>query len=131
MKDICMIAIQIMERIEYIHNKNIIHRDIKPENLVLESNGYLRITDFGVAKRNSKDNSKVLKEISETTMFLLLLLEEILNIMKHLIKLLMKKITKEGTIIIYVEMKMKKRMKKEVIVLGKLVNIILEKIIKI
>ena len=43
--------------LEYIHNKNIIHRDIKPENLVLESNGYVRITDFGVAKINEEDNS--------------------------------------------------------------------------
>ena len=42
--------------LEYIHNKNIIHRDIKPENLVLESNGYVRITDFGVAKINEEDN---------------------------------------------------------------------------
>ena len=43
--------------LEYIHSKNIIHRDIKPENLVLESNGYVRITDFGVAKINEPDNS--------------------------------------------------------------------------
>ena len=43
--------------LEYIHANNIIHRDIKPENLVLESNGYLRITDFGVAKINEEDNS--------------------------------------------------------------------------
>ena len=43
--------------LEYIHNNNIIHRDIKPENLVLESNGYVRITDFGVAKINEEDNS--------------------------------------------------------------------------
>ena len=41
--------------LEYIHSKNIIHRDIKPENLVLESNGYVRITDFGVAKINEED----------------------------------------------------------------------------
>ena len=44
--------------LEYIHKNNIIHRDIKPENLVLDSKGYLRITDFGVAKKNKKDNSK-------------------------------------------------------------------------
>ena len=43
--------------LEYIHSKSIIHRDIKPENLVLESNGYLRLTDFGVAKKNEIDNS--------------------------------------------------------------------------
>jgi len=44
--------------LEYIHKNNIIHRDIKPENLVLDSKGYLRITDFGIAKKNKKDNSK-------------------------------------------------------------------------
>jgi len=47
----------IILALEYIHSKNVIHRDIKPENLVLELNGYLRITDFGVAKINEKDNS--------------------------------------------------------------------------
>lgn len=35
---------------EYIHNKNIIHKDIKPDNLVFSSNGYLKITDFGISR---------------------------------------------------------------------------------
>jgi len=35
---------------EYMHSRNIIYRDLKPENLVLEDNGYLKITDFGFAK---------------------------------------------------------------------------------
>lgn len=35
--------------LEYVHNKGIIHRDIKPENLVFENDGYLRLTDFGIA----------------------------------------------------------------------------------
>ena len=43
--------------LEYIHNNNIIHRDIKPENLVSDENGYIRITDFGVAKINKGGNS--------------------------------------------------------------------------
>ena len=43
--------------LEYIHNNNIIHRDIKPENLVSDENGYIRITDFGVAKIRKEDNS--------------------------------------------------------------------------
>ena len=43
--------------LEYIHNKNIIHRDIKPENLVSDEKGYIRITDFGVAKIRKEDNS--------------------------------------------------------------------------
>ena len=43
--------------LEYIHSKNVIHRDIKPENLVCDERGYIAITDFGVAKKNLKDNS--------------------------------------------------------------------------
>jgi len=29
----------------------VLHRDIKPENIVLQSNGYLRITDLGIARK--------------------------------------------------------------------------------
>ena len=48
----------IIQGLNHIHSNNIIHRDIKPENLVLDSRGYVRITDFGIAKENEKDNSK-------------------------------------------------------------------------
>lgn len=42
--------------LEFLHNKGIIHRDIKPENLVLDSNGYVRITDLGIAREWRSDN---------------------------------------------------------------------------
>jgi len=42
---------------EYIHGNNVLHRDIKPENMVIDDKGYVRITDFGIAKLYSRDNS--------------------------------------------------------------------------
>ena len=46
----------IVQGLEYIHNQCIIHRDIKPENLVFDQRGYLKITDFGIARVWSPDN---------------------------------------------------------------------------
>ncbi|KRW98381.1 Protein kinase-like domain [Pseudocohnilembus persalinus] len=43
--------------LEYLHNNNIIHRDIKPENLVLDSDGYVRTTDLGIARIWKPDNA--------------------------------------------------------------------------
>ena len=48
----------IVTGLEYLHINHIIHRDIKPENLVLDNKGYLRITDFGIARVLSSDNSR-------------------------------------------------------------------------
>ena len=35
---------------EYMHSMDVIYRDLKPENLLLDREGYLKITDFGFAK---------------------------------------------------------------------------------
>ena len=43
--------------LEYLHVHNVIHRDIKPENLVLDKKGYLRLTDFGIAKIAMQENA--------------------------------------------------------------------------
>ena len=48
----------IILSLDYIHTNNILHRDLKPENLVLDSNGYMKLTDFGIAKIYKKENYK-------------------------------------------------------------------------
>lgn len=46
-------GIQIAETLEYAHSKGVIHRDIKPNNIILQSNGCIKITDFGIARIES------------------------------------------------------------------------------
>ena len=49
----------IVTGLEYLHINSIVHRDIKPENLILDENGYIRITDFGIASFSNKNNSRI------------------------------------------------------------------------
>jgi serine/threonine protein kinase len=47
----------IILALDYTHSNNILHRDLKPENFVFDKDGYLRLTDYGIAKFYTKDNS--------------------------------------------------------------------------
>ncbi|CAD8209176.1 unnamed protein product [Paramecium octaurelia] len=47
----------ILLSLTYLHQHGIIHRDLKPENLVLEEDGYMRLTDLGIARINKGNNA--------------------------------------------------------------------------
>ena len=44
------LMIQVCKGMEFAHSKNVIHRDLKPENILLNTDGRVKVADFGVAK---------------------------------------------------------------------------------
>jgi serine/threonine protein kinase/cytochrome c-type biogenesis protein CcmH/NrfG len=41
---------QVLEAVQYAHEKHVIHRDLKPANILVAESGQVRLLDFGVAK---------------------------------------------------------------------------------
>ncbi|KAJ8005523.1 hypothetical protein DPEC_G00118840 [Dallia pectoralis] len=41
----------VTEAFEYLHHNRVIYRDLKPENLMLDTDGYIKLVDFGFAKK--------------------------------------------------------------------------------
>lgn len=54
-----MIGLQIIDRLQYMHNRKFIHRDIKPENFLLgtyEKCNKIYVIDFGLSKKFIQKN---------------------------------------------------------------------------
>ena len=65
LKTVCMLGIQMITRLQYIHNKHILHRDIKPDNFImgLDNNSWkVYLIDFGLSKKYR--SSRTLKHIN-------------------------------------------------------------------
>lgn len=49
-EEIIDLGLQVAEALDYAHRKGIVHRDIKPSNIILQPDGQIKITDFGIAR---------------------------------------------------------------------------------
>ena len=47
---VASVATQILEALRFAHKKGVIHRDIKPQNIIVDDDGRVKVTDFGIAR---------------------------------------------------------------------------------
>ena len=50
---ITSIASQILEALRFAHRRDVVHRDIKPQNMIVDDEGRVKVTDFGIARAGS------------------------------------------------------------------------------
>ena len=61
---------EIILALEYLHNAGVVYRDVKPENILIDSEGHVRLTDFGLSKGGLEDNNGMTESFCGTTEYL-------------------------------------------------------------
>ncbi|HKB41061.1 MAG TPA: protein kinase, partial [Gemmataceae bacterium] len=69
-RGVARIGVQVAEALAYAHRQGILHRDIKPSNLLLDAQGTVWVTDFGLAKAEGTDELTHVGDIVGTIRFM-------------------------------------------------------------
>ena len=68
---IAEIGVEVASALSYAHTRGIVHRDIKPGNLILDRNGKIWVTDFGLAKFQVRlDDESLTKDLVGTPRYM-------------------------------------------------------------
>lgn len=67
---IISITAQILEALRFAHRRNVIHRDIKPQNIIVDDEGHVKVTDFGIARAGAASTMTEVGSILGTAHYL-------------------------------------------------------------